>query len=87
MVAQAVKDLPDNAGDQGLITESGRSPREGNGNPPQYSYLENSMERGAWWATVHEWDMTEQLTLSVLYDRYSVFSSLNTESHTLVNGF
>jgi len=31
----------------------GRSPREGNGNPLQYSCLENSMDRGAWWAIVH----------------------------------
>ena len=41
-----------NAGDQGLIRGSGRSPREGDGNPLQYSCLENPMERGAWWATV-----------------------------------
>ena len=37
-----------NAGDLGLIPGSGRSPGEGNGNPLQYSYLENSMDRGAW---------------------------------------
>ena len=42
-----------NAGDPGSIPRSGRSPREGNGNPHQYSYLENSMDGGAWWATVH----------------------------------
>ena len=42
-----------NAGDQDLISGSGRSPGEGNGNPPQYSCLENPMDRGAWWATVH----------------------------------
>ena len=41
-----------NAGDPGSITESGRSPGEGNGNPLQYSCLENPMDRGAWWATV-----------------------------------
>ena len=40
-------------GDLDLIPRSGRSPREGNGNPPQYSCLENSMDRGAWQATVH----------------------------------
>ena len=40
------------AGDQGLIPESGRSPGEGNGNPLQYSCLENPMDRGAEWATV-----------------------------------
>ena len=43
-----------NAGDPGLIPGSGRSTAEGNGNPLQYSGLENSMDRGAWRATVHE---------------------------------
>ena len=42
-----------NAGDQGSIPGSGRSPGEGNGNALQYSCLENSMDRGAWRATVH----------------------------------
>ena len=42
-----------NAGDLGLIPWSGRSPGEGNGYPIQYSCLENSIGRGAWWATVH----------------------------------
>ena len=42
-----------NAGDSGSIPESGRSPGEGNGNPLQYSCLENPMDRGIWWATVH----------------------------------
>ena len=42
-----------NAGDVGLISGSGRSPEEGNGNPLQYSYLENPMDRGVWQATVH----------------------------------
>ena len=41
------------AGDLGLIPGSGRSPGEGNGNPLKYSCLESSMDRGAWWATVH----------------------------------
>ena len=57
-----------NAGDPGSIPGSGRSPRKGNGNPLQHSCLENPMDRGAWWATVHggrghkeldESDMTE----------------------------
>ena len=39
-------------GDALLVPGSGRSPREGNGNPLQYSCLENSMDRGAWWAIV-----------------------------------
>ena len=42
-----------NAGDRSSILKSGKSPGEGNGNPLQYSCLENSMDRGAWWATVH----------------------------------
>ena len=41
-----------NTRDVGLIPESGRSPGGGHGNPPQYSCLENPMDRGAWWATV-----------------------------------
>ena len=42
-----------NVGDLGLIPGSRRSPGEGNGNPLQYSCLENPMDGGAWWATVH----------------------------------
>ena len=42
-----------NVGDLGSIPRSGRFPGEGNGNPLQYSCLENPMDRGAWWATVH----------------------------------
>ena len=47
-----VKNPPANAVHMGLIPGSGRSPGEGNGYPLQYSCLENSMERGAWQATV-----------------------------------
>ena len=42
-----------NVGDPGSISGSGRSPEEGNGNPLQYSCLENPMDGGAWWAAVH----------------------------------
>ena len=42
-----------NSGDLGSIPGLGRSPGEGNGNPLQYSCLENPIDRGAWWATVH----------------------------------
>jgi len=42
-----------NAGDPGSIPGSGKSPGEGNGNSLQYSCLVNSMDRGAWWTTVH----------------------------------
>ena len=51
-----VRNLPGSAGvirDVGLIPGSGRYPGERNGNPLQYSWLENPMDRVAWWATVH----------------------------------
>ena len=51
-----VKNPPANAGDlrdTGSFSGLGRSPGEGNGNPLQYSCLENPMDRGAWWAIVH----------------------------------
>ena len=41
------------AGNLGSIYGLGKSPREGNGNPLQYSCLENPTDRGIWWATVH----------------------------------
>ena len=55
LVAQMVKKKKSacNAGDPGSIPGLGRSPGEGNGNPLQYSCLENPMDRGAWRATVH----------------------------------
>ena len=51
--ASAVKNRPSNAGDTGSIPGSGRSPGERNGNPLQYSYLGNPMDRGVWRATIH----------------------------------
>ena len=57
-----VKNPPADAEDLALIPGSGRSPREGNSNPFQYSCLYNPIDRGAWRATVHgvaELDMTE----------------------------
>ena len=55
-VVLVIKNLPANAGDirdTGSVPELGRSPEGGNGNPLQYTCLENPIERGAWWATVH----------------------------------
>ena len=55
-MALVIKNPPANAGDtkdMGLISGLGRSHSGGNGNSLQYSCLENSMDRGAWWATVH----------------------------------
>ena len=53
LVAQMVKRLAYNVGDLGSIPGLGRSSGEGNGNPLQYSCLENPMDGGAWWAKVH----------------------------------
>ena len=56
-------------GDLGSIPGWGRSPGEGDGNPLQYSGLENSMDRGVWWDILHgisESETTEQLTQSDL---------------------
>ena len=69
----AVKNLPANAGDArdtGSIPGLGKSPRVGNGNPLQYSCLEDFMDRGAWWATGH--GVTEsrtQLSTSLIVRR------------------
>ena len=65
-MALVIKNVPTNAGairNTGSIPESGRSPAEGSGNPLQCSCLENPMDRGACWATVHgvtESNMTEE---------------------------
>ena len=60
-----VKNLLANAGNVNLISGSGKSPGEENGNPLQHSCLENPMDRGVFWATVHgvakELDTTERL--------------------------
>ena len=57
-----VKNPPFNARDVGSNLGSGRSPGEGNGNPLQYSCLENPMDRGVWQATVH-WVTKSQIRL------------------------
>ena len=77
-MAQMVKNLPANSVDKrdiGLIPGSGRSPGERNGNPLQYSYLENLTDRGTWLAAVHavtkESDTTEHASQVQLQQQYS----------------
>ena len=72
MVVLAVKNLAGNAGDTrdaGSIPGSGRSPGVGNGNPLWCFCLENPMDRGAWWATVHGvtkiWTLVKRLSTQV----------------------
>ena len=64
-VGSVVNNPPANSGNVGSIPGSGRSPGENNGNRLQHSCLEEPIDRGAWWATVHgvtkELDMTYQL--------------------------
>ena len=73
-LVQIVKNPPANVGDLGLIPGLGRSPGKRNGNPLQYSGLENSMDRGAWQATYSPWglkesDITERLSLPFRLDQ------------------
>ena len=63
-VALVVKNPLANAGDvrdMGSIPGSGRSPGGGHGNPLQYSYLENPLDSGAWWATAHRVEKSQIL--------------------------
>ena len=68
------KNPPAKAGDAGSIPGSGRSPGEGNGNPLQYSCLENSMDREAWRATLH----------GVIKSQTRLSARAHTHTHTLI---
>ena len=72
------KNVPANAGDTGSIPGSRRCPGEGNGNLLQCSCLDNPTDKGAWQVTVpwghKESDMTERLSLSLLYNIVVVFA-------------
>ena len=66
-----------NAGELGLIPGWERSPGEGNGNPLQYSCLENPMDRGAWWASVHgvakSWTRLSDFTFTFIIYMRSIY--------------
>ena len=61
-LAVAVKNPPPNEGDLSSIPGSGRSPGGGNGNPLQYCGLEDPMDRGAWWATAHGVEKSQDMS-------------------------
>ena len=81
---QVAKNPPANAGDAGLIPGSGRAAGGGNDNTLQYSCLENSMHRGAWWATVHGVSKSQtQLSMCVcLCTHAHVHTHTHTHKHT-----
>ena len=81
-----VKDPPANGGDTGLIPGSGRFPGGGNCKPFQYSSLENPMDRGAWWATVHgvtELDMSEHACRQEVYEDF--YGSVSSQHQKLTD--
>ena len=71
-VVQTGKESACIVGDPGTIPGSGRSPGEGNGNPLQYSGLANTMDRGAWWAIVH--DVTKSWTQLSMHTHIPILS-------------
>ena len=85
-----------NAGDPGSVLGSGRFPGEGHGNPPQYFCLKNSMDRGAWWATVHgvteprspssEWRVSEDWARTSLIVYYFWFCELVSPAPVCIPG-
>ena len=74
-----VKNQPADAGDRSLIPGWGRSTGEGNGNPFQFSCLENSVDRGAWWATVHGVTKSRtQVTMhTCILNHFDTFETIN----------
>ena len=92
-----VKNLPVNAGGARLIPGSGRSPGEGNGKPLQCSCLENSMDRVAWWATVHSvtkswtwlsnWPHKHALFVFYLMHLKTLFGERVDGNHQTIKGF
>ena len=84
-----VKNLSANAGDTrevSLIRGLGRSSGEGNGNPLQYSYLGNPMDRGARWAIYSPWGCQELDTLECMLVRMHARTHTHTHTHTKLDG-
>ena len=69
-----VKNPPANSEYSGLIPGLGRSPRVGNGNLLQYSCLENSMDRGAWWAIYSPWGCKELEMIECVYTHTNMYT-------------
>ena len=86
-----VQNLPADAGDirdTGSVPGSGRSPGEGNGNPLQYSCLENSMDRGVWRAIVHgvakSWTHLKWLSMHINTHTH-IYNHIHTQVHACVH--
>ena len=79
-----VKNLPANAGDVNSIPGLGRSPGEGNGNPLQYSCLENPMDRGAWWATVQGSQRVRHDLATKQQQHVCIYMYINIYMHTYI---
>ena len=82
-MALVVKNPPANAGDgrdAGSIPGLGRPPGEGTSNPLQYSCLDNSIDRGAWWATVH--GVAKSQTLLSAHTHRQTYTGTHTHTHT-----
>ena len=85
-VALVIKNLPVNAGDlrdRGSSSGSGRAPGGGHGNPPQYSCLENPMNRGAWQTIVHRVAKSQTWLKRLSMNTWDSFSSFITFMFTL----
>ena len=75
-----------NAGDPGSIPRSGRSPGEGNGNPLQYSRLENPMDRGAWWGQTFQWVYSTSQMLELWQRKVRSLAEGNTAVYAWTGG-
>ena len=91
LVVKNLTAIAGDTGDVGLIPGSGRSPREGNGNPLQYSCLENLMDSEVWWATVHRvtrsWIRLKQLSTHALNSALTLLGACALLKDSLIHLF